>query len=276
MSDYFIIISGKRALQLEYLKINLISLPLLCISCALFHSTLYFITLKGIKPQSQQTRQSRRSRRQLNTQRNGKDPWVDKGRSSRFSGSNKATFEQIIRDDIDISDTNSLILNKISTTDIEWEFDDGFTEMSYEIDISFGEAVDSDISYSASFFCGQAGSIEDITTDIVVALDTRVENLNGDSLSVPFRYSLSVQGTLKQSNVVADSSDCNGDGPFSTPCMLETECLGYKLNNMVASLYQAMKDGLIYLFISWEESDSQGNSLSDGMESFARGQILVN
>ena len=75
-------------------------------------------------------------------------------------------------------------------------------------------------------------------------------------------------------NVVADSNNCNGDGPFSTPCMLETECLGYKLNNM-ASLYQAMKDGLIHLIITWGESDSQGNSLSDGMESFARGQIFV-
>ena len=59
-------------------------------------------------------------------------------------------------------------------------------------------------SYGASFLCGRAGSVEDFNT-IVVALDTRVlEDVNGDSLLV--------QGTLKQSNVVADNSNCNGDG----------------------------------------------------------------
>ena len=120
-------------------------------------------------------------------------------------------------------------------------------------------------SYGASFLCGRAGSVEDFNT-IVVALDTRVEDVNGDSLSV--------QGTLKQSNVVADNSNCNGDGPNNTPCMLEIECSGYKLNNM-ASLYQAMNDGLIYLFTNWEESDSEGNSLPGGMDAFARGQIFV-
>ena len=120
---------------------------------------------------------------------------------------------------------------------IRWGFDEGFTKMGYEIKILLGEKVT-----LIHFHCGQAGSNGPVVVDFwETPPDTDGTDING----------VARDGYLTNDDILSD----NLDGGM---------CGNIKLNN-IASLYQAMLNGDIYLNIHTQANPAGEN----------RGQIFV-
>jgi hypothetical protein len=77
------------------------------------------------------------------------------------------------------------------------------------------------------------------------------------------------QGKLDMEDVDVNDTNCDGD----LPCMFDQECEGVMINNM-ASLYQAMKSGSVFMLVVWfEEVDDNGQDEIDA--GVVRGQMFV-
>lgn len=98
----------------------------------------------------------------------GSDDWHSSGDmdyTGRFSGSAKATLDQVVLaedfiDEEEVSIGTTLVLDTMTTADIHWKFDEGFTEMMYKISMSPSKS--GYIFADAVLACASAGSEEPV------------------------------------------------------------------------------------------------------------------
>ena len=198
----------------------------------------------------------------------GSDDWhhsEDVDYTGRFSGSAKATLDQVVLQydfTDDVSPDTKLVLDTMSTADIHWKFDEGFTEMIYKISIS--PAKSGTLLVDTVLACASAGSEEPYEEyPIVLFTDREIVHVDANDNVV-----LS-QGKLDMDNVDVNETDCDDD----LPCMYVQECDGVMINNM-ASLYQAIKNGYVFMLADWIEGvdNTPQEEIDAGV---VRGQMFV-
>ena len=160
------------------------------------------------------------------------DSELEKLLHGRFSGKDDASGAQ--------ERVGDPVLGPVMTdmkSQVRWGFDEGFTKMGFEISILQGIQVT-----LIHFHCAQAGSNGPVVVDFwETPPDTDGTDINGVALD----------GYLSNDDILSDNLD---DGM----------CGDIKLNNL-ASLYQAMLNGDIYLNIHTQANPAGEN----------RGQIFV-
>jgi len=143
----------------------------------------------------------------------------------------------------------------MTTADIHWKFDEGFTELMYKITIFPSKS--GNVQVDSALYCAAAGSEAPADEPAIVFFTTQENvHINANSNVV-----------VTQGKVTMDDFDVNGTFcDDKRPCMFDQKCGGVMINNM-ASLYQAIKTGSVYMDVMWFDEDVE---LGD-----VRGQMFV-
>lgn len=160
----------------------------------------------------------------------GSDDWHSSGDidyTGRFSGSNKATLDQVVLqedfiDEVQVSTDTTVVLDTMTTADIHWKFDEGFTEMMYKISLSPAKSG-TVLLIDAVLACAAAGS-EEVYDEQPIVLFTDRENVHIDAND----NIVLAQGKLDMDNVDVNDTNCDDD----LPCMYDQVCEGVMINNM--------------------------------------------
>jgi len=160
-----------------------------------------------------------------------------------------------------VSLDTTLVLDTMTTADIHWKFDEGFTEMMYKISIS--SAKSENVFVDSVLACASAGSAEPYDELPIVLFTDRVLHINANDNVVL------AQGKLTMDDVDVNDTLCDDE----LPCMFDQECGGVMINNM-ASLYQAIKNGSVFMLVDWleEVDDTPQDEIQAGV---VRGQMFV-
>ena len=185
--------------------------------------------------------------------------------TGRFSGSAKATLDQVVLQydfTDDVSPDTKLVLDTMTTADIHWKFDEGFTEMMYKISISPSKS--GTLLVDTVLACASAGSEEPYEEyPIVLFTDREIVHVDANDNVVL------AQGKIGMDNVDVNDTDCDDD----LPCMYDQVCEGVMINNM-ASLYQAIENGSVFMLADWieEVDDTPQDEIQAGV---VRGQMFI-